>query len=80
MLQQALHNARTGALFGGMHQRVRQHTGFTQQPRSASVAAETDVDLLVVRGDTLSDAVGLNSWVGAFVRALANRLVAATKG
>lgn len=53
---------------------------FTQQPRSASVAAETDADLLVVRGDTLSDAVGLNSWVGAFVRALANRLVAATKG
>jgi serine/threonine-protein kinase len=46
---------------------------FTQKPRSASVSAATDVTLVVVTGDVLSKALGLNSWMGTFVRALADR-------
>ena len=46
---------------------------FSRKPRSASVRAATDVRLLVVTGEVLSKALGLNSWTGAFVKALADR-------
>jgi serine/threonine-protein kinase len=46
---------------------------FSEKPRSASVRALTEVVLLVVTTQALSKAVGLNSWMGAFVKALANR-------
>ncbi len=45
----------------------------TDKPRNAHVDAETDVRLNVVSRDTLSEAMGLDSWVGRFVRALAER-------
>jgi serine/threonine-protein kinase len=46
---------------------------FSEKPRTASVKALTDVDLLVVTSEVLGHAVGLNSWMGAFVKALADR-------
>jgi tRNA A-37 threonylcarbamoyl transferase component Bud32 len=46
---------------------------FTDKPRTASVRAATDCLLLVVTSEVLSSAVGLNSWMGAFVKALADR-------
>jgi hypothetical protein len=46
---------------------------FSEKPRTASVKAVTDVVLLVVTRDVLAQAVGLNSWMGAFVKALADR-------
>jgi serine/threonine-protein kinase len=46
---------------------------FTEKPRTASVKALTDVVLLVVTSHVLAQAVGLNSWMGAFVKALADR-------
>ena len=46
---------------------------FSHKPRSASVKAATDVVLTVVTGEVLSKALGLNSWMGAFVKALADR-------
>jgi CRP-like cAMP-binding protein/tRNA A-37 threonylcarbamoyl transferase component Bud32 len=46
---------------------------FSHKPRTASVKATTDALLLRVTGDVLSRALGLNSWMGAFVRALADR-------
>jgi eukaryotic-like serine/threonine-protein kinase len=46
---------------------------FTSKPRTASVKALTDVVLLVVTRDELAGAVGLNTWMGAFVKALAER-------
>jgi serine/threonine-protein kinase len=46
---------------------------FTDKPRTASVKALTDVVLLVVTSEVLGRAVGLNSWMGAFVKALADR-------
>jgi serine/threonine-protein kinase len=46
---------------------------FTDKPRTASVRATTDVVVLVVTSDVLAKAVGLNSWMGAFVKALADR-------
>ena len=46
---------------------------FSAKPRSASVKALTDVVLLTVTSQALSSAVGLHSWMGAFVTALANR-------
>jgi serine/threonine-protein kinase len=45
----------------------------SKKPRTASVKAATDVELMVVTSDLLSNALGLNRWVGAFVRALAER-------
>jgi eukaryotic-like serine/threonine-protein kinase len=41
--------------------------------RTASVRALDDVVLLVVTGDTLVNSLGLNRWIGSFVRALADR-------
>jgi eukaryotic-like serine/threonine-protein kinase len=46
---------------------------FSDRPWGASVRAATDVELIVVKRELLSDALGLNSWVGAFVKALADR-------
>ena len=45
----------------------------SDKPRTASVKALTDVVLLVVTRDLLSSSLGLNSWMGAFVKALADR-------
>jgi len=45
----------------------------SDKPRSASVKALTDVVLLVVTRELLSSSLGLNSWMGAFVKALADR-------
>ncbi len=42
--------------------------------RTTSVRAGSDVELLVVTRDVLSEGLGLNSWMGMFVRALADRL------
>jgi CRP-like cAMP-binding protein len=46
---------------------------FSHKPRTASVKAASDVSLLVVTSEVLSKALGLNSWMGAFVKALADR-------
>jgi CRP-like cAMP-binding protein len=46
---------------------------FLDTPRTASIRAATDATLIVVTREVLSKAVGLHSWMGAFVRALANR-------
>lgn len=46
---------------------------FSHKPRSASVRAATDVVLHMVTGDILQKTLGLNSWMGAFVKALADR-------
>jgi hypothetical protein len=46
---------------------------FTEKPRTANVKALTEVTLMVVTREVLSNAVGLRSWMGAFVRALADR-------
>jgi hypothetical protein len=45
----------------------------SKKPRSACVKAATDVELMVVTSDLLASALGLNQWMGAFVRALADR-------
>jgi serine/threonine-protein kinase len=46
---------------------------FSDKPRSASIRACTDVTLIAVTREALSSALGLNSWMGAFVKALADR-------
>jgi serine/threonine-protein kinase len=46
---------------------------FSEKPRTASVKALTDVVLIVVTREIMSSALGLNSWMGAFVKALADR-------
>jgi eukaryotic-like serine/threonine-protein kinase len=46
---------------------------FSDKLRTASVKAVTDAVLIVVTPEVLTNAVGLNSWVGGFVRALADR-------
>jgi serine/threonine-protein kinase len=46
---------------------------FSDVPRTASVKAVTDCVLIVVTPHVLTNAVGLNSWVGGFVKALADR-------
>lgn len=46
---------------------------FSHKPRNASVEACTDVALMVVSADTLNEALGMSSWVGSFVTALAER-------
>jgi len=46
---------------------------FSHKPRTANVKTVSEVVLLVVTGDVLSKALGLNSWMGAFVKALADR-------
>jgi serine/threonine-protein kinase len=46
---------------------------FSEKPRTASVKSVTDVVLVPVTREVLSRAMGLNSWMGAFVKALADR-------
>jgi CRP-like cAMP-binding protein/tRNA A-37 threonylcarbamoyl transferase component Bud32 len=46
---------------------------FSEKPRTASVKALTDVVLIVVTREVIASALGLNSWMGAFVKALADR-------
>ncbi len=46
---------------------------FSNKPRTASVRALSDMVVMVVTGDILSNALGLNFWMGAFVKALADR-------
>jgi hypothetical protein len=55
-----------GDVFGEM-------AAISDKPRTASVKALTDVVLLVVTRDLLTSSLGLNSWMGAFVKALADR-------
>jgi predicted Ser/Thr protein kinase len=50
---------------------------FSDKPRTATVKAETDVELLVVTRGAMSTALGLDSWVGTFVRALTDRFLEA---
>ncbi|MEP7050915.1 MAG: protein kinase [Pseudomonadota bacterium] len=45
----------------------------SRKPRTASVRAVTEVVLLEVTAEILSNALGLGSWMGSFVRALAER-------
>jgi serine/threonine-protein kinase len=45
----------------------------SRKPRTASVKAVTEVELMVVTSELLASALGLNQWMGAFVRALADR-------
>jgi serine/threonine-protein kinase len=42
-------------------------------PRTANVVTVGDVILLEVTAETLTDGLGLNSWIGGFVRSLARR-------
>ena len=44
-------------------------------PRSASVEALEDLSVVEVTAQALKEGVGMNSWLGAFVRALAQRFV-----
>ncbi|MBN1611539.1 MAG: protein kinase [Polyangiaceae bacterium] len=46
---------------------------FSNKPRTASVRAATEVEVMVVTSDLLSNALGLNQWMGRFVKALADR-------
>lgn len=46
---------------------------FSSKPRTASVRAITDVVALSVTREVLANALGLNSWMGSFVKALADR-------
>jgi len=46
---------------------------FSDKPRTASVKASTDVILITVTREVLSRGLGLNSWMGSFVKALADR-------
>ncbi len=50
---------------------------FRTAPRSAGVVARTEVELLEVTRDALSEGLGLNTWMGAFVTALAHRFAEA---
>ena len=57
----------------GRHSLFGETAVLSKKPRSASVKAETEVELMVVTSEILSNALGLNHWMGAFVRALAER-------
>ena len=46
---------------------------FCEADRTASVEALTDVEAMVVTSERLAESVQLNTWVGAFVRALGER-------
>lgn len=52
---------------------------FGDATRSSTVTAVTDVEVQVVTRAMLSAATGLDSWVGTFITALANRFLAAEK-
>jgi hypothetical protein len=46
---------------------------FSDEPRSATVEATETLVVRVVTGETLSQSLGLDSWTGEFVKALADR-------
>jgi CRP-like cAMP-binding protein len=46
---------------------------FTGRPRNASIEAATDVELYVVAGRILESELGLDTWLGEFVRSLGQR-------
>ena len=46
---------------------------FTKQPRNANVEALTELEVHVIDGDALENELGLDSWMGAFVRSLGMR-------
>jgi serine/threonine-protein kinase len=46
---------------------------FSDEPRTATVEALEPLEVRVVTGETLSQTLGLQTWAGAFVRALADR-------
>jgi serine/threonine-protein kinase len=46
---------------------------FSAGKRSATVEAVDDVEVTVVTSEILTQGLGLNSWMGSFVRALASR-------
>jgi serine/threonine-protein kinase len=48
---------------------------FSQRPRTANIRAETDVELLMVTREVLSQSLGLGSLMGGFVKALADRFL-----
>ncbi len=60
----------TGSAFG-------EETVFRPGPRSATVEAVTDVSVRLVTREMLDEGLGRDSWFGAFVMALANRLAQA---
>ncbi|HJX66552.1 MAG TPA: protein kinase [Polyangia bacterium] len=60
----------TGSVFG-------EETVFKPGPRGATVEAVTDVSVRLVTRKMLDEGLGQDSWFGAFVVALANRLVPA---
>jgi hypothetical protein len=62
----ALRQMREGEVFG-------ETAIFSKKPRSASVRAIGDVVVLEVTSDILSSSLGLSSWMGSFVKALADR-------
>ncbi len=48
---------------------------FSAQPRTATVEAIDDVTVMVVKRETLSSGLELNSWMGRFVKAMADRFL-----
>ncbi len=48
---------------------------FSSQPRTATVEALDEVTLMVVQRETLSSGLELNSWMGRFVKAMADRFL-----
>ena len=55
-----------GAVFG-------ETAVFTGRPRNASVEAATEVELYVVAGRILESELGLDTWLGEFIRSLGQR-------
>jgi CRP-like cAMP-binding protein len=45
----------------------------SDEPRATSIRALTDVVVMVITGETLSSALGVNCWMGNFVNAFADR-------
>lgn len=45
----------------------------SSKPRSASVEALDDLEVMVVKAETLTTGLGLNSWLGSFVKTLVDR-------
>jgi serine/threonine-protein kinase len=61
-----LRELRAGDVFG-------ETAVLSEKPRTASVEAMTDVTVMVVTRESMTAALGLNAWVGPFIKALADR-------
>jgi len=61
-----LRELRAGDVFG-------ETAVISEKPRTATIRALDEVTVMVVTSDLLSSALGLNSWIGPFVKALAER-------